>query len=263
MQIIVCVKQVKNFSLDSETGIDTAYRKSNELLNNPFDIAAVSWAMKLKEQYGFKVITISMGPLTAIPLVRQLFSYGVDRALLLTSPNLSGSDTYATSYAIGKMIKAFFPEYSLIICGNKSLDGETGQVPHSMATELAINSFANVSDISYHNKRFEIICEMDTARAKLISEEKLLVTVMQGPGGYVCSPTIKNIIGSKAKTVEIITCNTLSLAAKNVGHKGSYTKVISLHHNKTASKRSVCKIYFKEEQKKLDLLMGSHFGGKS
>ncbi len=260
MCIIVCVKQVKNFNLNSETGV--AYRKSNEMLNNPSDLAAISWAMKLKEQYGFTVITISMGPSVAIPLVRQLYSYGVDRALLLTSPILSGSDTYATSYAIGKVIKALFSGYSLIICGDKSLDGETGQVPHSVATELNINSFANVSDISYQNGNFEIVCEIDTTWVRITSENKLLVTVTQGPGGYVYSPTIKNILCSKSKNVEIITCNNLSLSDESVGHKGSFTKVISLHHKKMDSKRNTFKIYFEEEQEKLDLLMNSLVGDK-
>lgn len=263
MCIIVCVKQVKNISFDSTTEVNVTYRKDNELFNNPFDIAALSWAMKLKEQYGFAVIAMSMGPSTAMPLVRQLFSYGVDRAILLTSPSLSGSDTYATSYAIGNMIKTLFPEHDLIICGTKSLDGETGQVPHSMAMELNVNSFANVSNISYHNGNFEIICEMDSISVKLTSEDKLLVTVMRGPGGYVYLPTIKNIIDSKSKTVEIITCGNLSLSAENVGQRGSYTKVISIHHKKTAPYRSACKIHFKEEQKKLNLLMGSLVGDKS
>jgi len=263
MCIIVCVKQVKNISFDSTTEVNTTYKKDNELFNNPFDIAALSWAMKLKAQYGFEVVTISMGPSTAMPLVRQLFSYGVDRAILLTSPGLSGSDTYATSYAIGNVVKILFPAHDLVICGSRSLDGETGQVPHSMAMELNVNSLANVSDISYHNRNFEIVCEMNSTRVKLTSEDKLLVTVERGPGGYVCLPTIKNIIDSKSKTVEVVTCDNLSLSTENVGQKGSYTKVISLHHKKTAPYRSACKLHFREEQKKVNLLIESLIGDRS
>lgn len=260
MRIIVCIKQIKNINLDSVSKVNTAYRKDNELFNNPFDIVALSWAMKLKEQYGFEVITISMGPSTAMPLVKQLLLYGVDRAILLTSPSLSGSDTYATSYAIGNMIKTLFPEYDLILCGNRSLDGETGQVPHSMAAELNINSFANVSNISYYNKRFEIICEVDSTKVKLPSEKKALVTVLRGPEGYMCLPTIKNIIDSKSKTVEIVTCDKLSISDNNVGQRGSYTKVISFQRKEATSYRNSCKIHFREEQKKLNLLLDSLIG---
>lgn len=254
MCIIVCVKQVKKIS--------NSYINDSEFFNNPFDITALSWAMKLKEQHGFMVVTISMGPLVAVPLVRQLFSYGADRALLLTSPNLSGSDTYATSYAAGIMIKTLFPEYSLIICGEKSLDGETGQVPHSLATELDINSFPNVSNISYHNEKFEIICEMDSTKVRLTSEDKLLITATKRPEGYVCLPAIKNIISSKSKTVEIITCGNLTLSPESIGQKGSYTKVVSLHHKKPVSQRNTYKIYFNEEQK-MGLLMDELFWDKA
>lgn len=259
-RIIVCIKQVKSINLDSVSKVDTAYRKYSELFNNPFDIIALSWAMQLKGQYGFEVITISMGPSTAAPLVKQLLLYGVDRVILLTSPSLSGSDTYATSYAIGNMIKTLFSEYDLIICGNRTVDGETGQVPHSIASELNIDSFANVSKISYTNEKFKINCEIDSTIATLQSEKKVLVTVVRGPEGYMCLPTIKSIIGSKSKTVEIVTCDKLSISDNNVGQRGSYTKVVSLQHKEATPYRNLCKIHFREEQKKLDLLLDSLAG---
>lgn len=233
MYIVVCVKQVKNVMPTLENKSSSEYIKNNEMFNNPFDLAAVSWAVRLKELYAFNVVTVSMGPLSAASLVRQLFSYGVDRALLLTNANLSGSDTYATSYSIGKLIKTILPDYSMIICGDKSLDGETGQVPYSMAAELNINSFPNVSDIIYHDGMFDVICNMDLIKSQLTSKDKILVTVNGGPNGYNCLPTIKNILESKSKEIEIINGNTLGLCTQDVGYRGSFTKVVSLHNRKT------------------------------
>lgn len=255
MCVIVCVKQVKNLSFHSEDRSDPFYSKSTELFNNPYDLSAVSWAIKLKELYGFPIVTISMGPSSAIPQAKQLFSYGVDRVLLLASPILSGSDTYATSYSLGRMIKTFFPDYSLIICGDKSLDGETGQVPHSLATELNISSLANVSDISFHNGRFQIVLKTDSTQAKLMHEKKLLITVTQNPEGYSCFPKIRNVIDSKTKNVEVITHHDISLLREKVGYKGSFTKVISIRNREISSTRRVSKIYFDTEKEKLNLII--------
>ncbi len=258
MYIIVCVKQVKNYNL--ERRMTSAFSGINDMFHNPSDLAALSWAIKLKQSYGFKVITISMGPSRVTSLVRQLYSYGVDRAFLLTSPNLSGSDTYATSYALGNMIKTLFPAYSLIICGDKSLDSETGQVPHSLAMALGINSYANTVNILHNDKYFEITCEMDSTWIRKITEERLLITVTQGPESYVNLPGIKNIIDSKSKDVEIITCEDLAISDENVGHKGSFTKVVSLYHKNSVTKRNLYSIVF--EEKKMKVLMKTLFGDR-
>lgn len=258
MYIIVCVKQVKNYN--SEKRMTSAFSGANDMFNNPSDLAALSWAIKLKQLYGFKVITISMGPSSATSLVRQLYSYGVDKAFLLTSPHLSGSDTYATSYAIGNMIKTLFQEYSMIICGDKSLDSETGQVPHSLAMALGINSYANIVNILYNDKYFEITCEMDSTWIKKITEERLLITVTQGPESYINLPRIKNIIDSESKDVEIISSEDLGISAENVGNKGSFTKVVSLYNKNSVTKRNLNSIVF--EEKKMDVLMKTLFGDR-
>lgn len=256
MYIIVCVKQVKNYNLDKRR--TSAIGGMNDMFHNPSDLAALSWAIQLKQLYGFKVITISMGPSRVTSLVRQLYSYGVDRACLLTSPNLSGSDTYATSYALGNMIRKRFPEYSLIICGDKSLDSETGQVPHSLAMALGINSYTDIVHISHKDQYFEITCEMDSTWIRKVAEERLLITVSQGPEGYVNLPEIKSIIASESKEVEIITGDDLAISEEYVGHKGSYTKVVALYSKNSVTKRNLHSIVF--EEKKMEVLMNTLFG---
>jgi len=258
MYIIVCVKQVKNYNFGKR--MTSAFSGINDMFNNPSDLVALSWAIKLKQLYGFKVITISMGPSRVTSLVRQLYSYGVDRAFLLTSPHLSGSDTYATSYALGNMIKTLFPEYSLIICGDKSLDSETGQVPHSLAMALGINSYANIVNILHDDKYFEITCEMDSTWIRKVTEERLLITVTQAPENYVNLPGIKNIIDSESKDVEIITCEDLTISDENVGQKGSFTKVVSLYNKNSVTKRNLHSIVF--EEKKMEVLMKTLFSDR-
>ena len=107
---------------------------------------------------------------------------------------------------------------------------------------------------------FDVICNMDLIKSQLTSKDKILVTVNGGPNGYNCLPTIKNILESKSKEIEIINGNTLGLCTQDVGYRGSFTKVVSLHNRKTAYKRSAYTVYFKEEQDKMELLMKSLVG---
>lgn len=251
MYIIVCVKQVKNYNLEKRK--TSANSGSNDMFHNPVDLMALAWAMKLKQMYGFKVITISMGPLNAKSQVRLLYSYGVDRAVLLSSKTLAGSDTYTTSYALGELIRNYFSDYSMILCGDKTLDSETGQVPHSLAMALGVSSYSNIVEILRKEDCFEVTCEVESDRVKMTEKDKLLCTVTQGPKDYVNLPAIKNIIDSESKEVEILTSKDLKVKDEVVGQKGSYTKVISLHEKNFVTRRKQQNIVFSEE--KMGMLM--------
>ena len=256
MYIIVCVKQVKNYNL--EKGKTCINSKSSDMFHNPADLKALAWAMKLKKMYGFRVVTISMGPLSAAVQVRQLYSYGVDKAVLLSSKALAGSDTYATSYAMGELIQKYFPDYSMILCGDKTLDSETGQVPHSLAMALGIPSYPNIVELVYDNGSFEATCEVESEGVKIITKEQIVFTVTQGPRDYVNLPGIKEMIESESKEVEIVTSEELKIEDQDIGQKGSYTKVISLHEKDSVRKRKQEKTVFREEKMEIfmEVLLG-------
>lgn len=256
MYIIVCVKQVKNYYLEKQK-ISTNSGSKNMFLN-PTDLMALAWAMKLKQMYGFKVITISMGPLNALSQIKQLYSYGVDRAVLLSSKILAGSDTYATSYALREVIRNKFPDYSMILCGDKTLDSETGQVPHSLAMALRISSYPDVREVLYKENCFEVTCEMDSDEVKITTEDKILCTVTQGPKDYANLQGIKNIIDSEFKEVEILTGRDLKIKDEDVGQKGSYTKIISLQEKNSVTRRKNQNIVFNEEKMEvfMEVLLG-------
>lgn len=260
MYIIVCVKQVRNYKIGKCKNLFCS--ETGDIFNNPSDLVVLDYALRLKKLYGFDIITISMGPFKNISLVKELYYYDVDRAILLTSPFLAGSDTYATTYALKTIIEKMFPYYTLIMCGDKSLDGETGQVPHSLAMALRINSYSNLSKISYNDKQFEVICK-EKSLEREIKEKKLLVTVSQELDNYDIFPKLKNIIDSENKKVEIVSCKDLNIQQENVGQKGSYTKVVKLYEKSSMPKRNSCNIFFdKNNINEVTSLMKYLFGEK-
>ena len=63
MNIVVCIKQVpasSDVQIDPITG--NLIRDGSNTKMNPYDLYAIETALKIKEQVGGKVQTISMGP---------------------------------------------------------------------------------------------------------------------------------------------------------------------------------------------------------
>lgn len=145
--IVVPLKQVPDMDeveFDREEGrID---RSTAEAEPNPFDLNALEEAILFKEELGGQVITISMGPSQAESTLRDSLARGADRAILLSDKAFGGADTWATAFTLFCAIKKL-GSYDLIICGEKTVDGDTGQVGPEIAELFDIPHIAYVSNI--------------------------------------------------------------------------------------------------------------------
>lgn len=150
LNIIVCIKQVPDPKEFSKITIDpvrkTIVREGIPSIINPLDKNALEEALRIREKYGGKVIVLSMGPPQALEACKEALAFGADEAILLCDRLLAGSDTLATAYALSKAIRKLEP-YSLILCGNETVDGSTGQVPPQLAEFLGIPHVTRVRGI--------------------------------------------------------------------------------------------------------------------
>jgi len=138
LNVVVCVKQVPRLEeaeIDFETG--TLKRKGIECETNPFDLNALEEALRIREKLGGRVIALSMGPPQAEEVLRSSIAMGVDEAILLSDVALAGADTLATSYTLSCAMRRL-GGHDLIICGEKTTDGDTGQVGPELAEHLGI-----------------------------------------------------------------------------------------------------------------------------
>jgi len=77
-KIMVCVKEVPNndrIEIDYEKGV--LKRSGVQSILNPNDELAVYWALKLKQQSGFHITVLSMGPMQALKTVDYLLALGL------------------------------------------------------------------------------------------------------------------------------------------------------------------------------------------
>ena len=147
MRTIVCMKVVprtEEVKLDPATMTLDRSRAENEI-NQP-DKNALEIALQLKEKHGGEVILLSMGPPFFEPYLRLGIASGADNAFLLSDRAFAGADTYPTSYTIAAAIKKI-GNFDLILCGEESSDGSTGQVPPGIAEWLGIGQVTYITQL--------------------------------------------------------------------------------------------------------------------
>ncbi len=135
MKIVVLVKQVPNPShvkLDPETR--RLVREGVPLELNEFDVYAVTEAVRLRDEHGGEVVTMTMGPPQAEEALRTTLAMGADRAVHLSDRVFAVADTLGTSRTLGFALRKEGAD--LVLCGRKTVDSETWQVPAETAAFL-------------------------------------------------------------------------------------------------------------------------------
>ena len=143
-KIIVLAKQVpdtRNVGKDAMKADGTVNRAALPAIFNP------EQALRIKDKFPGTTITIlTMGPGRAAEIIREGLFRGADDGILLTDRAFAGSDTLATSYAIGQTLKKH-GNFDIIIAGRQAIDGDTAQVGPQVAEKLGIPQITYAEDI--------------------------------------------------------------------------------------------------------------------
>ena len=116
MNIVVCIKQVpasSDVKIDPVTGV--LIRDGNNTKMNPYDLYGIETALRIKEQNGAVVKTITMGPPPAKAVLEEAIWMGCDESLLISDRKFGGADVVATAYTISQGVRKL-GDFDLIIC---------------------------------------------------------------------------------------------------------------------------------------------------
>jgi len=228
MNIIVCIKQVPDTTevqINPETG--TLMRDGVPSIINPFDMYALEEGLRLKEKFGGKVTTITMGPPQAREALRETISMGIDEAVLISDRAFAGSDTLATSYTLSRAIRKL-GDYDIILCGKQASDGDTAQVGPGIAECLNIPFIAFVKKIeSIENGVVRVERMMEYGHDVIEAPMPVLLTVVK----EINEPRMPSLRGKmRAKKYEPIhyTVEDLEVMLERLGLPGSPTQVIKV-----------------------------------
>jgi electron transfer flavoprotein beta subunit len=226
MHIVVCIKQVpdaKNVRIDPNT--HTLVRQGVESIVNPFDMFAVEAALRLKDQSGARVTSLTMGPPQAADALRETLSLGVDDGLLLSDRAFAGADTWATSTTLAAAIREL-GDVDLIICGKQAIDGDTAQVGPEMATQLDIPYASFVKHLEYQDSgHLKVTRRTEEGTEVWQLPLPALITVLKEVGEPRV-PSLRHKMRAKKADIPVWGVADLKLDPDVVGLSGSFTQVV-------------------------------------
>jgi len=251
--IVVCIKSVI-LAAPEEQVLRT--EDTSEL--NPFDRPVLEAALRLKELYGGHVTALSMGPEAGLSALSEARAFGVDREILICDPALAGSDTLATSTALGAALQKLSP-FDLVLFGVRTADSDTGQVGPQTSVRLDIPFISMVSSMSSEKKFF---------RVKRVADHFVEEFQVPTPAAFTIHPgafTPRDLglagIGRafESERVERWNLSDLGLMPDRVGDAGSPTRVLSM---KRVKKTKQCEFLKGDAREQADELMKrlSHSG---
>ncbi|MEJ6952196.1 electron transfer flavoprotein subunit beta/FixA family protein [Natronospora cellulosivora (SeqCode)] len=232
MNIIIAIKQVpetSNVKMDPETG--TMKRDGVESIVNPLDLYAIETGIQLVEEHGGKVTVITMGPPSAEKALKEAISMGCDEGVLVSGREFAGADTWATAYALAKVIEEL-GEFDLILAGERATDGDTGQVGPCIA------SYMDIPLSTYTSKVLKV--EDDSIVVERMVEEgyeslKLplpsLLTVVKEIS-YPRLPTLRGKQKARKMEIPVMSAENVEMKKEYLGLKGSPTRVVKIAHPK-------------------------------
>ena len=149
LRIVVLVKQVpdtQNVTGDAMKEDGTVNRAALPAVFNPEDLNALEEALRLRDRHGARVTVVTMGPPSAVQVLRESLYRGADEVILLTDKAFAGADTLATSYALSLAVRKL-GGCDLVLCGRQAIDGDTAQVGPQTAEKLGYPQITCVSRI--------------------------------------------------------------------------------------------------------------------
>lgn len=244
MNIVVLIKEVPDMTkvkFDRDRGVVDRAGAPAEI--NPFDENAIQAALNLKKTKGDITITVvTMGPLRAEKSLRMAYAKGVDKMVLVSDRAFGGSDTFATAKVLAEALKNI-EDIDLIICGEKSVDGDTAQVGAEVAEFLDIPHSYYVDKIDFSEPfNGEVIVEIENIsgnRQERVMKTPCLVSVSKNIAKPQL-PTLQRKLESLNKEILTLTIEDIKgLDKENTGFNGSPTKVSKIVVPKETIRESI------------------------
>lgn len=225
LDIAVCIKQVPGtdtIRVDPKGG--TLVRTEGESIINPDDLHALETALSLRERYGGTITALSMGPPKAEELLREAYSLGADRCVLVSDPRFAGSDALVTSKILYRAIH-LLGEFSIVVTGVESLDGNTSSVPFQLSELLGMPLVTQIHRLELAGGSLHVERLYGHEYQKIQIDPPVLLAVNRETN-VVRFPSLADIKTCFERAVEVLTMDHIGGSEDEFGIKGSPTRVL-------------------------------------
>lgn len=244
LDIVVCVKQVPDPEQFSKITVDPATgsirREGVPAIINPLDRHALEEGLRIRDRFSGKVTAISMGPSQVRESLEEALAMGVDGAILLCDRAFAGADTLATAYALAGAIRKL-GKFDLVLCGNETVDGATGQVGPQVAELLGITHVSYVSKVEFVNGDSLLVTRtIEHGYLKIETRLPALLAVVKEINQFRL-PTVLDILKATKKEIKLWDAEDIKASRETIGLNGSPTQVIGSFKLEVKRKREILK----------------------
>lgn len=212
MKIVVCVKQVVDVSFPFEIDPEECRILPQDIfyILNPADRCACEMAIRTRERLGGEVITISFGPARVSLSLRACLAMGADRAIHLWDPQVE-MDSFAIAYLLAETIRPLSPD--MILCGSRSSDEMSGEVPAALAEFLDLPQGTGVLSIDVASEGHEVVVQRRLERGRRETLLCPLPAVIAVEPGIVATryPSFPGLLAAHQAEIEVINRQDLGI----------------------------------------------------
>jgi electron transfer flavoprotein beta subunit len=213
MNVVVLIKSIPDPNGEAPLGDDLLVKREGEGTLDPGDEFAVEAGLQLVENSDGEVAVVSMGPSGAVSAVRRALSMGAHRAVIVTDDALRGSDALATARVLAAAVRR--APFDLILAGVESTDGYTGTLPMAVAELLTLPAITFARKLDVVDGRARVERQTEAGYDVVECPLPVVVTVTAG-ATEPRYPTLKGIMGAKAKPLDELSLADLGLSAADV-----------------------------------------------
>jgi electron transfer flavoprotein beta subunit len=186
--------------MDIEKGV--LIRISSDSIMNPWDPYAIETALVAARQTEGRTVAFSMGPLHAEKILREAMAMGINESILLCDSAFAGSDVYATAYTLSCGLKKAGP-FDLVLCGQQTTDGDTAQVPYSLAKFLNIPVVGWVKKIEKLDvEGYSVLQEISGGTMRVVGKYPVLLSISK-EAAEPRVPTLPNRLKAEKSSVTL------------------------------------------------------------
>jgi electron transfer flavoprotein beta subunit len=232
-RILVCLKQAVDVS---QLKVDPATRRlvtaGAPKKISDFDKNALEEAIRLKEKFGGEVLTLTVSPEDAKPVLREALAVGADKAYIVNDPSVEGADTMGTAYILAEMTKKI-ADFDLILCGESSLDSFSGLVGSRLSELLNLPQMTSVRKVVVEGDTVVAERSLEDASETIKAKMPALISVTREIN-QPRIPSLMMIMRASKKEIVTWTLKDLDISTERMAAK---TEVIDALAPKMERKR--------------------------
>ena len=221
MTIITCIKFIR-----SDLFSDNQQLRSKYSLN-PYDLFMLEQLLAFKKVLNCRLIGVTMGPKECLESAQRSIAMGLDDVYLISDPCFAGSDTYSTSYLLHKALM-HIGQTDMYAFGEKSIDGETSQIPIGVSSRLNLLCYTGVEKLESHGDNTVNLKCVRMNRVETIEAAYPLSVCFRGFTTKEPDISLLKLKQSRNHSPMILDAASLHIDKRHCGQGGSKTKVIQV-----------------------------------